>query len=52
MVEYERLVTENIQDNIGNILGSNSRKDMMKQINKSKEKARKDLVGQIKSGSI
>jgi hypothetical protein len=49
---YEELVTENIQIDLGDILGSTNRDDMMKQIDKSKENARKTLVEFIDSGQI
>jgi hypothetical protein len=49
---YEELVTDYIQSDLGDILGSADRDDMMKQINKSKERARKALVEFIESGQI
>jgi len=52
---YEELVIENVQSDLGDILDaadSGDRDEAMKQINKSKERAREALVEFIESGQI
>jgi len=52
MAFYEKSVIKYIKDDLGDILNSGSRDDMLKEINKSKEKARKFLVELINSNQI